>query len=70
MSEQKYSYLTPIEMVAKYSFMSIGGLRGYILHEKENGLADSGAISRMGRKILINEDKFFAWVESNSKVQS
>ena len=29
-----------------------------------NGLVEAGAIVRLGRKVLINEERFFAWVEA------
>ena len=29
-----------------------------------NGLVESGAIVRLGRKVLIHEGRFFVWVES------
>jgi len=41
-----------------------GGLRAWIFNEHTNGLAKSGAIVRIGRKVLIDEAKFFAWVEA------
>lgn len=28
-----------------------------------NGLLEAGAIIRIGRKVLIHEERFFAWVE-------
>jgi len=28
-----------------------------------NGLIEAGAIIRIGRRVLIDEDKFFAWIE-------
>ncbi len=43
-----------------------GGLRWLIFHEHANGLAESGAIVRIGRKVLIDSDKFFAWVMAQS----
>jgi len=43
-----------------------GGLRHLIFHAEKNGLAKSGAILRIGRKVLINADKFFAWVEAQN----
>ena len=43
--------------------VTIGGLRNQIFHADKNGLQQSGAIIRLGRKILINEEKFFAWIE-------
>ena len=44
-----------------------GGVRWQIFHEKTNGLADSGAITRLGRKVLIDEDKYFVWVVSQNQ---
>lgn len=44
-----------------------GGVRSLIFYEELNGLNGSGAIIRVGRKILINEDKFFNWLESQNK---
>lgn len=29
-----------------------------------NGLIESGALVRLGRRVLIDEEKFFAWVRS------
>jgi hypothetical protein len=31
-----------------------------------NGLIEAGAILRVGRKVLIDEDRFFAWVRSQN----
>jgi hypothetical protein len=33
-----------------------------IFNQDKNGLRESGAVLRIGRKILIDEAKFFAWV--------
>jgi hypothetical protein len=48
----------------KNPFFSEAALRMYIFNASSNGLAESGAILRVGRKVLIDEGKFFAWVES------
>ncbi len=32
-----------------------------------NGLIEAGAIVRIGRKVLISEQRFFAWVEGQRK---
>lgn len=42
-------------------------LRGLIFNETTNGLAKAGAIVRVGRKVLISEQKFFAWIEAGAK---
>ena len=37
-----------------------------IFHEETNGLKRSGAIIRIWRRILINKEKFFAWLEGQN----
>ena len=45
---------------------SQGSLRWLIFNEMTNGLADSGAVLRVGSKVLIDEDRFFAcWDQTN-----
>ena len=44
-----------------------GGLRALIFNEQKNGLAKSGAVIRIGRKVLIDEAKLFAWIESQNQ---
>lgn len=51
-----------------HSWPPIGGLRHLIFHEKENGFCE--CVVRVGRRVLIDEDKFFEWARSehyNSK---
>lgn len=38
-----------------------------IFNEHQNGLAKAGAIVRVGRKVLIDEAKFFAWIEAQNE---
>ena len=42
-------------------------LRGLIFEENTNGLTKAGAIVRVGRRVLINEEKFFSWIEAGAK---
>jgi hypothetical protein len=51
----------------KHPAFTRGGLRALIFNENQNGLAKSGEIVRIGRKVLINEPKFFSWIESGAK---
>lgn len=44
---------------------SEASLRWHITVAKKNGLGKSGAILRNGRRILIDPDKFFTWLESS-----
>jgi len=47
-----------------------GGLRSLIFNEHQNGLAESGVIVRIGRKVLIDEGKFFAWIEAQNRKEA
>ncbi|WP_292553691.1 hypothetical protein [Methylobacter sp.] len=60
-------YLTVNQFVEKQPAFTRGGLRSLIFNENQNGLAKSGAIVRIGRKVLINPDKFQVWIESQNK---
>lgn len=45
-----------------------GGLRWEIFNSDKNGLTESGAIIRRGRKLLIDTDRYFAWVYSQNSI--
>jgi hypothetical protein len=55
------------QFAEKQPAFNIGGLRALIFNENSNGLAKSGAIIRIGRKVLIDEAKFFGWIESQNQ---
>lgn len=61
------NYLTVGQFVNQHPAFNLGGLRSLIFNENTNGLASSVAIVRIGRKVLIDESKFFAWVEAQNK---
>jgi len=46
-----------------------GGMRSLVFNEELNGLKESGAILRVGRKILIDEPKFYDWIKSQNKME-
>ncbi len=54
------------QFAEKHPAFPIGGLRHRLFYKETNGLNDSGAIVHNGRRILINEEKFFQWLESQS----
>jgi hypothetical protein len=60
-SKDQYLF-TVAQLIAKHPAFKTGGLRSLIFNEHQNGLAKTGAIIRIGRKVLIDENKFFAWV--------
>jgi hypothetical protein len=62
MPEQK-NYLTVNQATAKYPFSSHASMRYNIFNAEKNGLHK--AILRVGRKVLIDEEKFLEWLESH-----
>ena len=68
MNNQKvWAYLTVQQFTTKHPAFNVGGTRSLIFNEATNGLTESGAIIRIGRKVLIDENLFFAWVQSHNK---
>jgi hypothetical protein len=59
-----YQLSTPYQLAKRYQAITLGQIRWAIFHEEENGLAESGAITRFGRRILIDEVKFVTWLFS------
>ncbi len=43
-------------------------LRWLIFNAEQNGLAEHGAVVRLGRRVYIDADRFFAWVDSRQGV--
>ncbi|CAL7962710.1 conserved hypothetical protein [Gammaproteobacteria bacterium] len=48
-----------------HSWPPLGGLRYLVFHENKNGF--SNVIRRVGKRVLISEPDFFAWVEKQNK---
>ena len=64
--ENQISRLIPSADWPKYHpWPPIGGLRHLIFHAKTNGF--DKVIKRVGRRVLIDEKKFFEFVETKSK---
>jgi hypothetical protein len=47
-----------------------GGVRWDIFNAETNGLAESGAILRKGRRVYIVDDRYFAWLERQSGIKT
>jgi hypothetical protein len=60
--------LTVKQFSESHPSFPVAGLRWQIFHEDTNGLREAGAILRMGRKVLIDEDRFFNWLDSRNGV--
>jgi hypothetical protein len=60
------NYSTVHQFITKYPAFALGGIRAQIFNEDTNGLKASGAVIRNGRRGLINETKYFQWLESKN----
>ncbi len=61
---QTPNYLTVKQMAQRHPAFSEASLRYHIFNETKNGI--DKAIKRVGRKILINEELFFVWLEGQN----
>ncbi len=59
--------ITVKQFPTKHPAFTTGGLRSLIFNEDSNGLKAAGAVVRIGRKVLIDDAKFFTWVESQNQ---
>lgn len=57
-------YLTVKQLCENHPALNEGGVRHWIFNAESNGLAK--AIKRIGRKVLIDETKFLAWIEEQN----
>ena len=62
---QSQSRLIPLtEWPQHHAWPPMGGLRHLVFHARSNGF--NAVIRRVGRRILIDEAAFFAWVEAQN----
>ena len=63
----KHNLKTVTQFSEENPAFPIGGLRWQIFNEDTNGLKAAGAIVRIGRKVLINVDRYFDWIDSQQE---
>jgi hypothetical protein len=62
------TFLTKKLFAERHPAFNIGSLNWILFHRESNGLQESGAVVKLGRRLLIDEEKFFDWVrEQNSE---
>jgi len=49
------------QFCAEHPAFTPGGIRWLLFHRQQNGL--ERAVVRVGRRVLIDVDKFFTWVD-------
>lgn len=69
MSTHKRQIRTIKQAVEENPFLCEGGLRHQIFHEDTNGLKEVGAILRNGRRVLIDMDRYFHWLDKKNGIE-
>lgn len=65
MTTEQQTRLIPVTKWSEYhAWPPVGGLRHLIFFEKTNGFHQ--CVRRVGRRVLIDEQAFFKWVEENN----
>ena len=59
------NYLTIPQFCERHEFATLGGIRHLVFHAETNGF--SKCIRRMGRRVLLNEDAVFTWIDEQGK---
>lgn len=54
------------QFVAENPAFTYGGMRKLIYFEDTNGMKASGAVLRIGRKVLIDVDCFYNWLKNQN----
>ena len=62
------SLLTVQQLTDKHRAFTPGGMRWLLFHRETNGL--KAAVVRVGRKLLLDEERFFEWVDSQNETGS
>ena len=65
-SDQPLRLIPVTEWNKYYSYPKVSTLRHLIFHSEKNGF--DKVVRRIGRRVLINEQAFFQWVEEENKV--
>jgi hypothetical protein len=60
--------LTVKQLPRQQPGLTEGGIRWAIFNEHNNGLAKSGAVVRVGRRVLIDPALFMAWMRTNPQL--
>jgi hypothetical protein len=60
--------LTVKQLAEQYPAFTEASTRWAIFNAESNGLAESGALLRMGRRVLIDPDLYLAWVRTGPRL--
>ena len=64
------SHLVSIKkFVQKYPTFTNGGIRQLIFYEQIHGLKRRGVVVKVGRRVLIDEEAFLAWIRLSNQLK-
>ncbi|MEW8506892.1 MAG: hypothetical protein AB2598_09295 [Candidatus Thiodiazotropha sp.] len=70
MFDQESPHRTIKQFVKDHPAFTEGGIRYEIFNCEINGLRESGAILRNGRKLLIHVPRYFRWLDEKNGIQA
>ena len=65
--QPEWLYSTVKQFSERHPAFTVASLRALIFDGNTNGLNESCAIVRINRRVLINEGRFFDWVDGGNK---
>ena len=57
--------VTVRQFCQQHTAFSVGGIRWLLFHRNQNGL--ERAVRKVGRRVLIDIDQFFLWIEGQNE---
>lgn len=60
--------LSVYQFCARHPAFTVASLRHLLFYRRANGLAESGAVLSCGRKLLIDEPRFRAWLDARNHI--
>ena len=60
-------FITVKQFASQHPALTESGIRWCLFNAEYNGLAKSGAVLRVGRKVLIDPTQFMAWMRTNPR---
>ncbi len=60
------TFVSVKQLADRQPALTTNGIRHVIFNKEKNGLDKSGAICRIGKKLLIDEAKFIEWIQSGA----
>lgn len=60
------TFVSVNQLAQRQPALSVHAIRHILFNKEKNGLDKSGAVCRIGKKVLIDESKFIAWIQSGA----